>query len=276
MSESARPTTPSRTGITERLKNLIRRPTVDCGTTHERIGIRPVANEIEAQEVWLLLAEQIAHPANRPRPQVIRYDDGTLRPTLIGAWSKNGLIGAAFVEPDEIAAQDFARFGDHDAAQIIRSHVAILEGIAVIPERRREGVGLKIKLFCDAWAAQHHAKVILGIPTNMAARRLNEKAGHTVLEANVGLVMQITDKYNTPISHPVAMCRTQDDGFSAWAWRILSKTTGAAIHIGEYGPIPVKGGADEQSGQVRWLDSTGATGLDVLRGIICRLIHSLV
>lgn len=219
------------------------------------IDVRPAANQIEAQAVERLLTEQVTHRTDRPFPDGVRQDNGTLRPTLIGAWTQDDLVAGAFIGPHEIAAQDFARFEGNDAAQMIRRHVALIEGIAVSPEHRREGIGLKLKMFCDRWAADHQAALVCSIPTNQAAARLNKKAGHIVLERDVMMVMQITDDHDTPLTRAIAMGRTPDV-FALWAFRVVTKTTGCAIRIGEHRPIAGEYGTEHDLGGVRWLDTT--------------------
>ena len=46
------------------------------------------------------------------------------------------------------------------------------------------------------WAAQHDACLVLSIPTNDAARHMNEKVGYDVLPPQVALCIEVTDDDN--------------------------------------------------------------------------------
>ena len=151
------------------------------------VRIRPVVNKVEIKRAKRLIVEQIPHLADIEFPKRPVEDDGTLRPLFIGAFSKDGLIGAAFVTPGIQAAQSFlgyfsASAGAYQCAELVRRTVAEVEGIAVVDEYRRRGVALALKRYIDAWAANHGACLVLSVPTNEAARGLNEKSGHRVLE----------------------------------------------------------------------------------------------
>ena len=71
------------------------------------VRIRPVVNKVEIKRAKRLIVEQIPHLADIEFPKRPVEDDGTLRPLFIGAFSKDGLIGAAFVTPGIQAAQSF-------------------------------------------------------------------------------------------------------------------------------------------------------------------------
>ena len=151
------------------------------------VRIRPVVNKVEIKRAKRLIVEQIPHLADIEFPKRPVEDDGTLRPLFIGAFSKDGLIGAAFVTPGIQAAQSFlgyfsASAGAYQCAELVRRTVAEVEGIAVVDEYRRRGVALALKRYIDAWAADHGACLVLSVPTNEAARGLSEKSGHRVLE----------------------------------------------------------------------------------------------
>ena len=75
--------------------------------------------------------------------------------------------------------------GADEAAQAFERSCCMIQGIAVSPEHRREGIGLRVKRYCDLWVAQHDACLVLSIPTNDAARHMNEKAGYDVLPPQV-------------------------------------------------------------------------------------------
>ena len=61
--------------------------------------IRPARNHAEAEEIGSLLLEEIAHPGFIPGPEFVWQGQGFLRPTLIGAWSQNRLVGGASLSP---------------------------------------------------------------------------------------------------------------------------------------------------------------------------------
>lgn len=196
--------------------------------------IRPVETQVEAQEVWSLLTEQIAHGWDKCFPQPgVNFDD-TFRPTLIGAWTQDGLVAGAFVMPDEQDARHYALSSD-DGAQVIRSLIAITQGIAVHPAHRREGIGLQIKLYCNAWAADHDARIMLSIITAHEALGLNHKAGHHVFPADVVPVIYIEDRADgKPDICFTLGVRLQTEGLSLWSLRILGQTTGLTIAVGQH------------------------------------------
>lgn len=155
-----------------------------------------MVNKVEIKRAKRLIVEQIPHLADIEFPKRPVEDDGTLRPLFIGAFSKDGLIGTAFVTPGIQAAQSFlgyfsASAGAYQCAELVRRTVAEVEGIAVVDEYRRRGVALALKRYIDAWAADHGACLVLSVPTNEAARGLNEKSGHRVLEPDVLLMLQV-------------------------------------------------------------------------------------
>ena len=148
---------------------------------------------MQTDAVWNLLAEQIEHGWDESLPKPAPNPDDLYRPTLIGAWSKNRLVGGAFVMPDSQDAKAFTSIGADKAAQAFERSCCMIQGVAVAAEHRREGIGLKIKRCCDLWAAQHDACIVLSIPTNAAAARMNEKAGYDVLPPQVALCVEVTD-----------------------------------------------------------------------------------
>ena len=164
-------------------------------------------------------------------PAVVRHDDGTIRPTYIGVWGQDRLIGAALIQPALCVAETLiyrtGTSGVH-AAQIreaFAEHAAIIEGIAVVRKHRREGFGSQIKAFCDSWAADHGAELILSIPTNEGARLLNEKAGYTVVPPDGYLTIKVFDAQGQPLHIPYADQRTQDRGTSMWAYKLVGQRT---------------------------------------------------
>ena len=136
-------------------------------------GPRAAATDGEAKAIKSLLIRDIKD-FDQSVPAVVRHDDGTIRPTYIGVWGQDRLIGAALIQPALCVAETLiyrtGTSGVH-AAQIreaFAEHAAIIEGIAVVRKHRREGIGSQIKAFCDSWAADHGAELILSIPTNEA------------------------------------------------------------------------------------------------------------
>ena len=243
-------------GIAGGIKNLLRRAArVHRVAPLEPVG-GPVRDEAEAQEVWSLLAEEIEHRWNGSLPDPLVEDDGALRPTLIGLWAEDRLIGGAFVRPAVEEATAFATHGWKDAAQVIRERVCITEAIAVRGECRGKGIGLQIKRYCDAWAREHHAPLMLSIPTNEGARRLNEKTGHTVLDTDVCMVLQLTYD-GKPLTAAVPFYREQTEGYSAWAFKVLAETHGVALRVGQCPHSTIEhGNPTESFNSIIWLDST--------------------
>ena len=233
--------------LTESFKHLLHRrgtrhdplahPTATELAAHPAVGpvIRPVKTHMEAQEVWALLTEQISHRWDDSLPQPLVHLDDAFRPTLIGAWTGNRLTAGAFVMPDEVDARHYDLLGNHDGAQVIRSLIAVTQGIAVHPAHRREGIGLKIKRFCDTWAADHDARLMLSIVTTHEAVGLNEKAGHHVFPSHVVPIIQIENRTgDAPDISFTLGARLQTEGLSLWALRILGQTTGLTLAIGEH------------------------------------------
>ena len=262
-------------GIGDGIKNPLRRaarvqrvdPLIPVGW--------PVRDEAEAQEVWSFLSEEIEHRWNGSIPDPLVEDDGTLRPTLIGLWSEGRLIGGAFVRPAIEEAAGFAANGWENAAQVVRERVCVTEAIAVRRECRGKGIGLRIKGYCDAWAREHHALLMLSIPTNDGARHLNEKAGHTVLDTDVSMVLQFTCD-GKPVTGGVTFHREQTEGYSAWAFKVLAKTHGAALRVGQC-PHPAAEASTEDYNSIIRLDGAGpgrqrcpVTSSDVHSGLLPR------
>lgn len=196
--------------------------------------IRPARNHAEAEEIGSLLLEEIAHPGFIPGPEFVWQGQGFLRPTLIGAWSQNRLVGGASLSPYIEHTKAFLGIGRADAAQAVTRLVAETDGIAVSPDHRREGIGRKIKLFCDSFAAQHHAAIMVSVTTNHESACLNDKTKHIVFERCDGLVIKYADAVNKPIVWLHALDGSIPE--AAWAVTILGKTYGPAIIIGEQRP----------------------------------------
>lgn len=232
--------------------------------------IRPVGNELEAQEAVRLLSEEIPVGFAEQVPPPGVKDDGALGPALIGAFRDEALIGAAFVGPAEhIAAQAASLLFTREAVTVIdetvqslRRNVAYMAGIAVSPGYRRQGIGRRIKLFCERWVADHHAGVIIGVSTTDEAVALNKSMGYTVLPQDVALVLQCVDvktrEYVNAI--PIALGRSRDNGMSRWAFKQLTETrrspvlVGQLVMVGQARPAFAKkaAGEDESIHYIEW------------------------
>ncbi|WP_411938152.1 GNAT family N-acetyltransferase [Bifidobacterium longum] len=222
------------------------------------VRIRPVVNKVEIKRAKRLIVEQIPHLADIEFPKRPVEDDGTLRPLFIGAFSKDGLIGAAFVTPGIQAAQSFlgyfsASAGAYQCAELVRRTVAEVEGIAVVDEYRRRGVALALKRYIDAWAADHGACLVLSVPTNETARGLNEKSGHRVLEPDVLLMLQVVYADGGPCSLPFALERGQEAGYSCWAFLPIAKPGGMSVRAGQCPSVASSPGVSgEEYFAVKW------------------------
>ena len=131
--------------------------------------------QMQVDMIWNLLTEQIGECRNQQLPKPLPNPDDLFRPTLIGAWAEDRLVGGAFVMPDLEDSAYYAAAGHGDAAEFLAVRTAMVQGIAVSPECRRMGVGAEIKRHCGLWAAQHGCVLVLSVVTNDAAARMNEK-----------------------------------------------------------------------------------------------------
>ncbi|MFR0618532.1 GNAT family N-acetyltransferase [Bifidobacterium thermophilum] len=132
----------------------------------------------------------------------------------------------------------------YETVKALRDKVAWFEGIVVVPEYRRRGIGLQVKRFVDRWAAQHHADFIISSPSNAAARRLNEETGHKVLEPGVDLVFKLADfdtGEESRVVFPVE--RGMDPTGVVDAVRQLRVPHGRSLRFGQY-PVPAGAGVD--------------------------------
>ena len=177
----------------EGIRNLVTTP-AKRNERQSRLRIVPTADQMQTDMVWRLLTEQIEHGWDESLPKPAPNPDDLFRPALIGAWSEDRLVGGAFVMPDSQDAQALVSLGADEAAQAFERSCCMIQGIAVSPEHRREGIGLRVKRYCDLWAAQHDACLVLSIPTNDEARRLNEKAGYDVLPPQAALCIEVTGR----------------------------------------------------------------------------------
>ncbi|MCK6131752.1 GNAT family N-acetyltransferase [Bifidobacterium dentium] len=216
--------------------------------------VRPARNHAEAEEIGSLLLEEIAHPGFIPGPEFVWQGQGFLRPTLIGAWSQNRLVGAAALSPYMEHAKAFLGIGRADAAQAVTRLVAETDGIAVRPDHRREGVGRKIKLFCDSFAAEHHAAIMVSVTTNHESACLNNKTKHIVFGRCDGLVIKYVDTVGEPLIWLHDLDGTIPE--AAWSVSVLGKTYGPTIVVGEQRTIR-RGNADKD---IQWVFAVDAAG----------------
>lgn len=218
-----------------------------------KAGLRVVetADQVQTDAVWDLLTEQIAHGWDESLPKPLPNPDGLYRPTLIGAWAEDRLVGGAFIMPDTQDAQNLRLMGADDAAQSFERSCCMIQGIAVSPEHRRKGIGLRLKLFCDMWTAQHDACIVLSIPTNDAARRMNEKAGYKVLPPEITLCIKIIDN-----GCGITCALPIDDTVpgSCWAFHIVAQPKWVPLAIGQ-GTMGRTGRHDDEGrpSEVRWM-----------------------
>lgn len=56
--------------------------------------------QMQVDMIWNLLTEQIGECRNQQLPKPLPNPDDLFRPTLIGAWAEDRLVGGAFVMPD--------------------------------------------------------------------------------------------------------------------------------------------------------------------------------
>ena len=234
-------------GPVERIKNLL----AAASKGRERQpGPRmvPTADQMQTDMVWNLLAEQIEHGWDERLPKPEPNPDDLYRPTLIGAWSEDRLVGGAFVMPDSQDSQTLVSLGTDKTAQAFERSCCMIQGIAVDAEQRRKGIGLKIKRYCDLWAAQHDACIVLSIPTNDAVRRLNEKAGYDVLPPQVALCIEITDD-----DRGIVCCLPMDGKVpgACWAFHIVAQPKWTPLAIGQRA---MRGtGRRDDDPAVRWM-----------------------
>ena len=86
-------------GFVAGVKNILTVP-AKRNERRSRLGIVPTADQMQTDMVWNPLAEQIEHGWDESLPKPLPNPDDLYRPTLIGAWAKDRLIGGAFVMPD--------------------------------------------------------------------------------------------------------------------------------------------------------------------------------
>lgn len=189
------------------------------------VDIRPAATQEEVDAIRSLLRREESSPNDVPLPDSVADDSGGLYPVLVGAWRGADLVGAVFVSPDYQEAEELRtrRHCREDADCTLRQ-VAAINSIAVEPAVRRQGIGLALKLWADAWSADHGAHVMISVPTNDAARKLNQAAGHTVLKPGVALCCRYKKSRHT---HTFA-----SDDRTTWAIGFLRQAGDPAIKVG--------------------------------------------
>lgn len=241
-------------------------PVVDDGD--DRIIVRTVSTKGEAKKARRLLIQEIADMGRATFPKDWINADDRFGPTLVGAFLDDRLVGAALVGP----AQEYAaalsatcrgvwpsRLLD-DALQLVGTEIAETPGVAVVPDHRGEGIGLRLKRYCDLWAAQHGAYLMFSRPTNEAARRLNEKAGHKVLEGDVSFVTQIIDAQDRPLTGVVRIDPARDGSFQAVRQLTVADGLMRRFRVGQYPAVSRMDGTDDDhairigSGQIAWYE----------------------
>lgn len=103
-------------GFVAGVKNILTVP-AKRNERRSRLGIVPTADQMQTDMVWNPLAEQIEHGWDESLPKPLPNPDDLYRPTLIGAWAKDRLIGGAFVMPDSQDAQALVSLGADKAAR---------------------------------------------------------------------------------------------------------------------------------------------------------------
>ena len=90
-------------------------------------------DQMQVDMIWNLLTEQIGECRNQQLPKPLPNPDDLFRPTLIGAWAEDRLVGGAFVMPDLEDSAYYAAAGHGDAAEFLAVRTAMVQGIAVLP-----------------------------------------------------------------------------------------------------------------------------------------------
>ena len=188
-------------------------------------------DQMQVDTIWDLLAEQIGERRNQQLPKPLPNPDDLFRPTLIGAWAEDRLVGGTCVMPDLEDSAYHATVGQHDAAEFLAVRTAMIQGIAVIPERRRMGVGVGLKRHCGLWAAQHGCVLVLSVVTNEAAARMNEKAGYQVLPPLVTLVVEAVDHSRT-VAFIGLPFDCESPACTRWTFGLVGHVDGLSVRIG--------------------------------------------
>ena len=223
------------------------------GDLGESVVIRPVLTKGEAKKARILLSQNIEELLDMRIPDFVGQDDGSSRPTLIGAFLEDRMVGAALVGPvgDYAVAfeQNIRAFHSwcdaRKASEILRKSVAEVQGLVVDSPHRGKGIGLKLKRYCDVWAAQHDAEFMFSVPTNEASCKMNERAGHIVLGDGVRMVVQVQDR-ETGFRSP-AITALQDGSTSHPGWNAFRQVRVAdppSVRVGQWPPVDVMPGTN--------------------------------
>ncbi|MBM6746797.1 GNAT family N-acetyltransferase [Bifidobacterium ruminantium] len=239
---------------------------VDDG--NDRVVVRTVSTKGEAKKAQRLLVQEIADMGRATFPKDWVNVDDRFGPTLVGAFLDDRLVGAALVGPAQEYSAALAatcrgvwpsRLLD-DALYLVGTEIAETPGIAVVPDHRAEGIGLRLKRYCDLWAAQHGAYLMFSRPTNKAACRLNEKAGHKVLEGDVSFVTQIVDAQDRPLTGVVRIDPACDGSFQAFRQLTVADGLMWRFRVGQYPAVSqVDGTGDDHAvridpGHIAWYE----------------------
>lgn len=188
-------------------------------------------DQMQVDMIWDLLVEQIGERRNQELPKPLPNPDGLFRPSLIGAWSEDRLVGGACVMPDLEDAAYYAEIGHGDTAEFLAVRTAMVQGIAVAPECRNMGIGTRLKRYCGMWAAQNGCVLVLSIVTDDAAARMNEKAGYQVLPPLVTLIVQAVD--HGRVVARIGLPFDRDSPVSTrWAFGLVGHVDGLSVRVG--------------------------------------------
>jgi hypothetical protein len=200
--------------------------------TPRRTRIRPVATQQERDTAVGLLSEELPEPLTVPFPPwPIPHKNG-LHPEIFGVWQNRRLIGAGFIGPDIEDARNVLRSNPaaYQESKQILTDVAMIHGIAIHPESRRQGLGLDLKLTLTHWAETHGAQAVISVPVTDPSRRLNTRAGYFVFKPNITLIMQF-ENCNTRIALPII-------GNATWSIYQLRQASKPSLTISQAPPIP--------------------------------------
>ena len=241
----------------ERIKNLLRRWS-ERHIPDTTVRVVVARDDMEAQMIWGLLTEQIEHGWDLRIEYPGANPHDLFRPTLVGAWAGDDLIGGAFVMPDEQDAESYRLVAGDHGAQIIERYCVMIQGIATLPQHRGKGVGTRLKGFCEQWARQHDALLILSIPTTDQAYALNRRCGYHVLGPLVPLIMQPHDAHRGLA--PMLMPFDDTVPGSRWAFKTLGHSASASFRIGQPDTTQIPGRSDNQRIRIHWIADTFPTG----------------
>lgn len=137
-------------GFVAGVKNILTVP-AKRNERRSRLGIVPTADQMQTDMIWNPLAEQIEHGWDESLPKPLPNPDDLYRPTLIGAWAKDRLIGGAFVMPDSqdaqalvsLGADKVARAGGGRGQRTVQSPSGALPGMGRRAGGTRPGCGVR-------------------------------------------------------------------------------------------------------------------------------------